>query len=331
MILGGGPAARITDVPRPARPGFRARTATTLAGLRREETRWGLAFLAPWIAGFIVFTAGPMVASLLLSFTDADGLAMTPDHVVGLDNYAMMARDPLVWTSLGNTLFFAALYIPASLLLGLGLALLLDRVRIGTGLFRTLFYLPNVMPAVAVGALFLLLLNGRSGLVNQLLRSVGIPGPSWLNDPAWMKPGIVLMMLWSIGGTVVILYAALRNVPREQREAAMLDGAGAWARFRHVTVPYISGALFFTLVINTIAALQLFSEVYAMFFGQQASGASGQAALFYVIHLFRNAFEFGRMGYASAMAWLLFVVVLVITVVQVRTSRRWVYLEGSDR
>ncbi|MFN8621217.1 MAG: sugar ABC transporter permease [Chloroflexota bacterium] len=310
-------------------PGVQARAASVVAGLRRDETRWGLAFLSPWIIGFVVFTAGPMLASLLLSFTDADGLAMTPDHVVGLDNYAAMARDPLVWTTLGNTLFFAVLYIPLSIGLALGLALLLDRVKVGTGLFRTLFYLPNVMPAVAVGALFLLLLNGRSGLLNQVLRSVGLPAPSWLNDPAWMKPGIVLMMLWSIGGTIVIHYAALRNVPKEQREAAMIDGAGAWARFRHVTLPYISGALFFTLVINTIAALQLFAEVYAMFFGRQTSGASAQSALFYVIYLFRNAFEFGRMGYASALAWLLFLVVVIITVVQVRTSRRWVYLEGS--
>jgi multiple sugar transport system permease protein len=295
------------------------------------ESRWGLLFVAPWIIGFLTLTLGPMVASLVLSLTNYDAIRFTPDRFVGLANYERLVEDPLVWTSLGNTLFFSVLYVPASVLLGLGLALLLERARVASGLFRTIFYLPNVTPAVAVGALFLLLLNGQSGLLNQALRGVGLPGPSWLNDPTWIKPGIVLMMLWSIGGTVVILYAALRNVPRELLEAAMLDGAGSAARFRHITVPAISGALFFTLVVNTIASLQLFAEVYTMFFGAQTSGAAEQSALFYVIYLFRNAFEFGRMGYASALAWLLFLVILVVTLVQLRVSRRWVYYEGGTK
>jgi multiple sugar transport system permease protein len=295
------------------------------------ESRWGLIFVAPWIIGFLALTLGPMVASLVLSLTNYDAIRFTPDRWVGLANYERLVEDPLVWTSLGNTLFFSVLYVPASVLLGLGLALLLERARVASGLFRTIFYLPNVTPAVAVGALFLLLLNGQSGLLNQALRGVGLPGPSWLNDPTWIKPGIVLMMLWSIGGTVVILYAALRNVPRELLEAAMLDGAGSAARLRHITIPAISGALFFTLIVNTIASLQLFAEVYTMFFGAQTSGAAEQSALFYVIYLFRNAFEFGRMGYASALAWLLFLVILVVTLVQLRVSRRWVYYEGGTK
>jgi multiple sugar transport system permease protein len=302
-----------------------------LGPLGREETRWGLAFLAPWIIGFVVFTAGPMVASLALSFTDYDAIPFTEDAFVGTANYERMTQDPRVWLSLSNTLFFTVLYVPASMLLALGLALMLDRIIRGAGFFRTAFYLPNLTPAVAVGALFLLLLNGQSGLLNQLLRSVGLPAPSWLNDPAWIKPGIVLMMLWSIGGTIVIYLAALRNVPRELVEAATVDGAGSGARFRHITVPFISGALFFTLIINTIASLQLFSEVYAMFFGRQTTGASERSALFYAIYLFRNAFEFKQMGYASALAWLLFVVILVITIIQVRAGRRLVYYQGDDR
>lgn len=307
-----------------------APSRTKGGALRRSEQWWGYAFLLPWIVGFVVFTAGPMIASLVLSFTDYDAIPMTPDSFVGVANYQQMLDDPRVWLSLSNTLFFTILYVPLSMGLALGLALLLDRVVRGTGFFRTAFYLPNITPAVAVGALFLLLLNGQQGIVNQLLRSVGIAGPSWLNDRDWIKPGIVLMMLWSIGGTIVIYFAALRNVPRELYEAATVDGAGAWARFRSITVPFISGALFFTLIINTIAALQLFSEVYTMFFGRQTSGASERSALFYMIYIFRNAFEFKKMGYASALSWLLFVVIAVISIIQFRASRRFVYYAGGD-
>jgi multiple sugar transport system permease protein len=298
--------------------------------LGRSEQWWGYAFLLPWIVGFVIFTAGPMIASLVLSFTDYDAIPMTPDSFVGLENYERMWSDPRVWLSLSNTLFFTILYVPLSMGLALGLAMMLDRIARGSGFFRTAFYLPNITPAVAVGALFLLLLNGQQGIVNQVLRSVGITGPSWLNDREWIKPGIVLMMLWSIGGTIVIYFAALRNVPRELYEAATVDGAGAWARFRSITVPFISGALFFTLIINTIASLQLFSEVYTMFFGRQTSGASERSALFYMIYIFRNAFEFKKMGYASALSWLLFVVIVVISVIQFRASRRFVYYAGGD-
>jgi multiple sugar transport system permease protein len=302
----------------------------TGGALRRSEQWWGYAFLLPWIIGFFIFTAGPMIASFVLSFTDYDAIPMTPDSFVGLENYERMWSDQRVWLSLSNTLFFTILYVPLSMGLALSLAMMLDRIERGSGFFRTAFYLPNITPAVAVGALFLLLLNGQQGIVNQVLRSVGIAGPSWLNDPAWIKPGIVLMMLWSIGGTIVIYFAALRNVPRELYEAATVDGAGAWARFRSITVPFISGALFFTLIINTIASLQLFSEVYTMFFGRQTSGASERSALFYVIYIFRNAFEFKKMGYASALSWLLFVVIVVISIVQFRASRRFVYYAGGD-
>jgi multiple sugar transport system permease protein len=194
-----------------------------------------------------------------------------------------------------------------------------------SGLFRTAFYLPNITPAVATGVLFILLLANPDGLVNSVLRVFGITGPSWLNDPAWVKPGIVLMMLWSIGGTVIILFAALRNVPVELHEAAEIDGANAWQRFRNVTLPLISGALFFVIIVNTIAALQLFSEVYTIFGGQRQGAVSGDAALFYVVYLFRVAFENFRMGYASALAWLLFLIVGIISFIQYRVGNRFVY------
>ena len=301
-----------------------------MTGGERSQLRWALLFLAPWIVGFVVFTAGPMLWTLWLSFTNYDAL-QDRGAFIGLENYMRMAADRRIGTSLWNTAYFTVLYVPFSIGLSLLLASLLNRTGgRAAGFFRTTFYLPNVTPAVAVGTLFLLLLNNPNGLVNSTLAAIGIDGPSWLNDPAWIKNGIVLMMLWSVGGTVVILFAAMRNVPAELYEAARIDGAGSWAQFRNITLPMISGAIFFTLIINTVASLQLFSEVYTIFYGQQqGQTAGGDAALFYVVYLFRQAFEFLDMGYASAMGWLLFAVIGLITFVQFRVSKRYVYYEGE--
>ncbi len=303
------------------------RHRSTLGG---REARWALLFLAPWIVGFLVFYAGPMVASLWLSFTDYD--IVNPPEFVGLDNYRQMLDDPMVARSLRNTVYYTVLHVPLAMAISLGLALLLNRVGRLSGFFRTVFYLPVMTPAVAVGVLFLLLLNTQSGLINRALGLVGVDGPSWTTDPDWVLPGIVLMSLWSLGSTVIIYLAALQNVPRELHEAATVDGAGPWQRFRSVTLPMISGALFFTLVVNTIAALQMFTEVYTMYFGNQSTQQrfDADASTFYVIYLFQQAFQFLHMGYASALAWLLFVVILVITVVQVRLSKRWVYYESEE-
>ena len=301
-----------------------------MTGEERSQLLWALVFLSPWIVGFIVFTAGPMVWSGWLSLTDYDPLR-EEGAFIGLDNYVRMASDRRIGISLWNTAYFTLLYVPLSIGLSLVLASLLNRTGgRAAGFFRTAYYLPNVTPAVAVGTLFLLLLNNPNGVVNQSLAAIGIEGPSWLNDPAWVKNGIVMMMLWSIGGTVVILFAAMRNVPVEIYEAARIDGAGPWRQFTTVTVPMISGAIFFCLIINTIASLQLFSEVYTMFYGQQqGQTAGGDSALFYVVYLFRQAFEFLDMGYAAAMGWLLFAVIGVITLVQFRLSKRFVYYEGE--
>ena len=285
-------------------------------------------FLLPWIIGLLVFWLGPILLSLVLSFTEYD--VISPPQWVGMENYRQLMADPAVAKSLGNTVFYTALHVPLAMAISLGLALLLQRVGRASGLFRTLFYLPVMTPAVAVGILFLFLLNGQRGLINGMLGLVGIQGPAWTTDPSWIKPGIVLMSLWTLGSTTIIYLAALNNVPRELYEAARLDGASAWRQFRHITVPMISGALFFTLIVNTIASLQLFAEVYTMYFGNRATqGSTTDAALFYVVYLFQQAFQFLHMGFASAMAWLLFVIILAITVVQVRVGNRFVYYEGD--
>jgi multiple sugar transport system permease protein len=292
-----------------------------------EETRWAFIFLLPWIVGFVVFTGGPMIASFVISFTEYN--VIRPPEFVGLENYERLAGDRRIPLALTNTAFYAALHVPGVIILALALAMMLLRVGRASGFFRTVFYLPSVTPHVAVGTLFLLLLAGN-GLLNQGLGLIGLDGPNWLTDPPWVKPGLVIMSLWSLGSTVVIYFAALRNVPIELYEAARIDGANAWQQFRNITIPFISGALFFTIIVNTIASLQIFAEVFTMFFGARSGPAQG-AALFYVIYLFQKAFEDLQFGYASAMAWLLFVIILIITVIQVRLSRRFVYYEGEGR
>ncbi|GGP98944.1 carbohydrate ABC transporter permease [Streptosporangium pseudovulgare] len=296
----------------------------------RPETRWAYVFLLPWLIGLVVFQLGPMVASLVLSFTDFD-LIGSPEFV-GLGNYAKTAQDPKVLRAVGNTVYYTALHVPLSIALALALALMLNRITgRAAGVFRTIFYLPSMTPYVAVGVLFLFLLNGQAGMVNQFLGLFGIEGPQWTTDPDWILPGIVLMSLWNLGSTTIILFAALRNVPRELTEAAMIDGAGRWQRFRSITLPMISSAVFFVVIINTISALQMFDQVYAMFFGNQiAQQSHGDAALFYVVYLFQQAFQFLHMGYASALAWVLFLVIMVITLIQVKVGNRLVYYEAEE-
>jgi len=293
---------------------------------RGAHVRAAYGFLSPWIIGFVLFTAGPVVATLVLSFTDYD--VLTDTSFVGLGNYQRALGDGQAYNAMGNTAFYALLYVPLSVLVGLGLALLLHAAGRATGFFRTVFYLPVVTPPVATGVLFLLLLNGRDGLLNDALRSVGLPAPYWTSDPAWIKPGIVIMMLWSIGSVVLILLASLNEVPQALLEAAQIDGAGRLRRFWHVVLPMISPALLFTVIINTIASMQLFAEVYTMYFGTTTTNPPDEA-VFYVIYLFEQGFRFLNMGYASALAWLLFLLILALTLLQLRISRRFVYYRGE--
>jgi multiple sugar transport system permease protein len=295
----------------------------------RTELKWVLFFLSPWIVGFVVFTAGPMLWSLYISFTSYDPFKGTAPWV-GTANYARMLSDSSAQLALRNTMFFTMLHVPGQVILGLALALMLTKVGRGAGVFRTIFYLPNVTPAVAVGALFLMILSAN-GVLNQALRAVGIVSPPfWLTDPNWVMPAIVIMSLWTLGSTVIILFAALRNVPVEMYEAARIDGANSWQQFRNITVPFISGPLFFVIVVNLIASLQIFSEVWAMFQGRPSAGPSAQrASLLYVPYLFQKAFQDFQMGYASALAWVLFLIVLGITLVQLWLSKRWVYYESN--
>jgi multiple sugar transport system permease protein len=293
----------------------------------RRNVRSALLFLSPWIVGFLIFTAWPMIYSAYLSLTDYD--VINDPNFVGLENYAEMASDPKILLALGNTAFFTLVQVPLYVIVSLALALLLDRAGRASGFFRTVFFLPKMTPPVAVGVLFLLLFNGQTGLVNTVLGWFGIAGPAWTTDPAWVKPGLIFMSLWTVGASVIILLAALRNVPETLYESAKLDGAGFWRTSMSVTLPMISPALFFIIIVNTIAGLQTFDEAYTAFFGAGNTTYSNDAALFYVIYLFQQAFEFLHMGYASAMAWGLFLVIMIVTAIQLIVSRKLVYYEGD--
>ncbi|RPF28388.1 carbohydrate ABC transporter permease [Georgenia muralis] len=296
---------------------------------QRRDLRAALLFISPWAVGFLVFTAWPLLYSAYLSLTDYD--VLNDPSFIGLENYRTLLEDDKIALSLRNTIFYTVIQVPAYVLVSLGLAMLLNQAGRAAGFFRTAFYLPNMTPPVAVGVLLLLIFNGQNGLINEVLGFFGIDGPSWTTDPNWVKPAIIVMSLWSVGGSVIILLAALRNVPTELYDAARVDGAGPWQRTWSVTLPMISPALFFVTVVNTIAAFQTFTETYTAFFGSGNSTYSNDAALFFSIYLFQQAFQFLNMGYASAMAWVLFVIIMVITVIQLRVSRRLVYLEGEQR
>ena len=294
---------------------------------RRRNAASAFLFLSPWLIGFAVFTAWPILYSAYLSLTDYD--VINDPRFIGFENYAQLFEDPKIALAIGNTLLFSALQVPAYVIVSLLLALLLDRAGRSAGFFRTFFFLPKMTPPVAVGILFLLLFNGQNGLINTVLGWFGIAGPAWTTDPAWVKPGLILMSLWTVGASVIILLAALQDVPTELYESSKLDGAGFWRQSFSVTLPMISPALFFIIVVNTIAGLQTFDEAYTAFFGSGNTTYSNDAALFYVIYLFQQAFEFLHMGYASAMAWILFAIIMVVTAVQLIVSRRLVYYEGE--
>src|SRR5690625_5011939 len=428
------------------RPPSSGRTEKKLRSRKRKSLQpsWrpALIFLSPWILGFGVFTAWPVLYSGYLSLTDYD--VINDPQFIGFENFQKLMEDEKLRTALWNTFYFTIIQVPLLILLALALALLLNRagrasgffrtafflpkmtppVAVGimllllfngqnglinkvlgvfgisrseehtselqsrghlvcrllleekkssrhgalsplppspsrslsflppppptappfpyttlfrsnragraSGFFRTAFFLPKMTPPVAVGIMLLLLFNGQNGLINKVLGVFGISGPAWTTDPSWVKPGLILMSLWTVGSSVIILLAALRNVPNEMYESARVDGANFMQQTTRITIPMISGTIFFLVIVNTIAGFQTFTEAYTAFFGAGNSTYSNDSALFYVIYLFQQAFEYFEMGYASAMAWLLFVVIMIVTVIQLRVSKRFVYYEGEE-
>src|SRR5918992_3223491 len=312
----------------PRAAGLTTRRGPLARGLRRRETATGLAFVAPWIIGFLAFSALPMVASLVLSLTDFDPRRADELRFVGLDNYLRLASDPAVIKSALVTLRFALIVVPLTLAFALAVALLVNnRLLAGRNVFRTLFYMPLQIPIVASTVVWIGVLNVSNGWLDMGLQAVGLPAIDWVNSPLWVHPALALMGLWGIGNMMLIFLAGLQSVPTELYDAAKVDGAGPWASFRNITLPMISPVLFYNLIIVLIATFQYFTQAYVISNGR---GDPDRATLFFNLNLFREAFTFFNMGYASALAWLLFVIVLTLTIVLFRTAGSWVY-EGGGR
>jgi multiple sugar transport system permease protein len=292
-----------------------------------EESFFGWLFIIPAILGLLLFQLGPVVASLVLSFTKYE--IITPPEWVGFANYQRLFGDQLWIKSVQVTLYYVALFVPLSLATAYGIALLMSRNARGITLYRTLWYLPSVVPAVASATIWRWGLNPEFGPINYPLKVLGLPAPRWLTDPAWIIPSIVFIGLWGLGNTVLIFLASIKGVPPSLYEAAEVDGAGPWARFRHITLPMTSSIIFFQLIITVINSFQVFGVAYVLFVANPSASSAGpaNAALFYVLYMFRNAFGYFRNGYASAMAWMLFVVIMLLTWLLFSTQRRWVYYE----
>ncbi|MCL6431022.1 MAG: sugar ABC transporter permease [Anaerolineae bacterium] len=294
-----------------------------MSRMARRNERNGILFVSPWLIGFAVFIAYPLLASLRNSFTNLTMLKAP--RFVGLANYyELLFRDELFKISLFNTLYYVALAVPLGTIFSLAFAVLLNQKLPGISLFRTIYYLPTIVPAVASAIIWVMLLNPQFGIVNSIIRAVGLRAPGWLGDPNWSKPALVMMSLWGTGSTIIIYLAALQDVPEHLVEAAVLDGANAWDRFVNVTVPMISPAMLFNVIMGLIGGFQYFTQAYVM-----TQGGPLHSTLFYALYLYRNAFQYLKMGYACAMAWLLFLITLACTVIVMRTSARVVYYGGE--
>jgi len=292
----------------------------------RHNLILGLLFISPWLIGFLILTLYPIAASAYYSLTRYD--VISSPEFVGLGNYVdLFTKNPLFWQAVGNTLYYAVIAIPLNICIAIGVALLLNLEVRGRSVYRTIFFLPSIVPDIAAAMLWAWILNPQFGLANATLKALGLPTIGWLTDPNWSKPSLILINAWAFGGSVVIFLAALQDIPRQLYEAADLDGANAWVRTRYITLPMLTPVIFFNLINGIIGAFQYFTNAYVITGG---SGGPAGSTTFYSLLLYRNAFSYFKMGYASAMAWILFAAVFVMTLLLFKSSGRWVYYEGGD-
>jgi multiple sugar transport system permease protein len=291
----------------------------------RANFKIGMLFLLPWTIGFLVFTLYPMAASFAYSFSIYHSKA--PLEWVGLQNYAALLKDDLFWQSLYNTLYMVAIGVPLTLLVSFFCAVLLNLKVRGQAFYRVIYFLPSIVPTVASTILWLWILNPQTGILNTVLGYVGIEGPNWMSNPAWSKPGLIMLGMWGMGGTIVIYLSGLQDVPTSLLEAAELDGASWWQRLRHITIPMVSPITLFNLITGVIAQFQYFAQAY-IFRGTHGLGYPLNSTLFYSVYLYQNGFLWLKMGYASAMAWVLFVIILICTILLLKVSERFTYYAG---
>ena len=291
-----------------------------------KENVYGYIFILPWLIGILCFTLGPMIFSLITSFTNYNMLKM---DFTGLANYKkMFFQDQLFWKALKNTLYYALLNIPLITAGGVIVAVILNKSIFGLRTFRTIYYLPSIMVGVGTYFLWMLLLDPANGHVNSALALIGIKGPAWLTDPNWTKPAIILMHLWGLGGQMLLYLARLQSIPQDYYEAASLDGASGFKKFTKITVPLLSPIIFYNLTIGIIGAFQIFQEGYI--FSGDGTGKPAGSLLFYNLHLWNQAFKNFKTGYANAMCWFLFAVVMILTVINQKISNKWVYYEEGE-
>jgi multiple sugar transport system permease protein len=301
-------------------------TAKASRSLQRRRMRTGLLFISPWVIGFVAFFVYPFFATLYYSFTDYDGVGAA--HLIGFSNYSALFHDSLFRTALFNTFYYTAVELPLSTTVALGLALLLNMNVRGRAIYRTIFYIPSIVPLVASCMVFVWLFNPTSGIVNSLLNGLHVPGPDWFFSMGWSKPSFILLGLWGLGQPMVIYLAGLQGVPKEMNESAALEGAGPWQRLRHVTLPMISPIILFNVVLQLVLCVNYFTQ--AQVIESQDVGGPGTSTWFFVQYLYEQAFQFLKFGYASAMGFSLFVITGILTVVLFRSSSRWVYYAGEQ-
>ena len=294
---------------------------------RLEERRFWL-FLTPWVVGFLLFGLGPLVGSIVLSLTNYS--LLSAPSFVGLANYRHLFTDPLFYKTMLNTLYFGGASVVLGIVFTLLLAILLNQNLRGTAFFRLVFYLPSVVAGIATALLWKNILDPDFGLLNLILGWVGIQGPGWLQNPSWAIPGLVIMSVWGSGNTIIIYLAGLQSIPATLYEAARIDGAGAWDRFRHVTVPMMSPVIFFNVVTGLIASLQAYVLILVMTGGAGTlPGGPENSTLVIGLYIYRQAFQYFNFGYAAALSWALFVVIMIITAIQFVLARRWVYYDSE--
>ena len=294
----------------------------------RFHRRWGLIFISPWIFGFLLFFLAPMLASLVFSFMEFDLIQPEDARFIGFDNYQQWFQDPLVWDSLLVTVKFAAIMIPFNLALPLGLAWLLTSKSLwGKPLFRTLFFMPTIVPFVSVVFIWNGFLNSQTGWLNDFLGWIGIDGPDWLNSTLWIYPALALIGAWGVGNAMLLFIAGIQGIPVDLYESAEVDGANTWHKFKSITVPMISPILFYNLVLGMIFLFQYFLVPFVL---KNGTGDPANSTLFYSLYFFKTAFTFNDMGYGATLAWMLFIIIMIITIIIFGTAKYWVYYEFEE-
>ena len=291
-----------------------------LSPKERRNLRTGLLFISPWIVGFLVFLVYPILYTLRISFTQYSGFG--EPKWIGLDNYRTLLHDDLFWISLYNTLYYTALAVPIGVVVAMGLALAMNQPLPEVPIYRAILYLPSVIPLFTLSFIFLILMNPTQGIFNQILLRLGLPNVNWFGDPAWTKLAFVFLAQFGAGQVALIFLAGLKGIPVTLYEAAKIDGAGVWSRFWNITIPMMTPVILYDLILGLSLGLQVFTQAYII-----TQGGPADASRFYVLYLYDNAFRYGKMGYASALAWVLFVITFVLAMLVFRWSRRWVHYE----